>query len=318
MEYYCCSRGIEAVAVVYTQTLSTDFIVSEIEKMMDWQNDVLRQCFFAAAQNHKATADAPRGILEWVRQEQEKNNLDKKILERMTLVHDELVRVAGNVLKHSDESKPMTVELFDAFEHQCEAYVTQIRRLQQDLADSAVAVDTVTGLRTVAGMKNEIKREQDRFDRKGTAFSVAAIAVDNVEELLKKYDRRHQEVIFAHAAKVITRTIRSFDDAYYLGKGEFVLVLKHVEFMDACSVMDRLRHELEDTPVQLVNGDTVRVTGSFGIAEALQKESADSTIEHAKAALLDARGRGGNRVAEYRELSALAQYARDVAGGKKE
>ena len=161
-------------------------------------------------------------------------------------------------------------------------------------------------------MRADIKREQDRFDRKGTSFSIANIEVDGVEGLQQKFDRRNLDVIFANVAQVIARTVRSFDDAYYFGKGEYLVVLKHVEFMDACSVMDRLRGELENTPIFMPNGEKLRITASFGIAEALQRETPELAIEHAKSALNIAKSEGGNKVKEFLERSALEQYARDV------
>lgn len=299
------------MAVAYTQTLSVDMVLSEIEALEDWRNQIVRNKFYPESQTRETVVQAPSALLMWCRREMERNAIDRKIIDRMSLVYDELCKVAQQVV---DAPAPLPVDIYDSFERQVESYVTQIRRLQQDLADSAGAVDMLTGLRTVAGMRAELKREQDRFDRKGTPFSIAHVEIDKVEELKGSLDRRSLDAVYASVAQMIARTLRSFDDAYYMGSGEYLVVLKHVEFMDACSVMDRLRGEIESTPVMLPNGEQLRVTASFGISEALQREPADVAMDHAKAALLEAKGTGGNRVSEYRETSALEQYAKDIGG----
>lgn len=299
------------MAVSYAQVISTDMIVSEIETILDWRNEVMRQCFFPGSQTRPADANAPSAMLIWCRREADRGTVDRAVVERLVHAHDEMCKAARLMLDHCAGGAAPTLALYDGVENQCDNFINHIRRLQQDLADSSTAVDPVTGLRTIAGMRNDIKREQDRFDRKGTSFSIANIEIDNLEELSKKYDRRGMDLIYASVAQVVARTVRSFDDAYYLGKGEYILVLKHVEFMDACSVMDRLRGEIENNPVFMQTGEKLKVTASFGIAEAIQREKPDVCVGYAKQALMESKRGGGNRISEYREMSALAQFARD-------
>jgi len=297
------------MAVNYMQTLSIDMILTEIEALLDWQAEVLRQSFFPGSQAKPAEAYPPSALLMWCKKTSESGVIEHKVIDRMVVAHDELIKTAEKILGHGAVPTP---ELFDAFANQFEGYVTQIRRLHQDIADAGMAVDAVTGLRTVSGMRNDLKREQDRFDRKGTSFSVADIEIDGLADLTQKYDRRAMDAVFAGVAQMIARTIRSFDDAYFLGKGEYLVILKHVEFMDACAVMDRLRAEIETTQLPLLSGEKIKVTASLGISEALQRENPDVTLQNAKSALQEAKGEGGNRVHEHRETSALEQYAKDV------
>jgi diguanylate cyclase len=299
------------MAVSYTQTLSVDMIVTEIETLIDWRNQIVRQCFFPGSQTRAAEPQAVSTILMWCKRGGEAGTIDRKIVERMVLMHDELCRSARQMIDFCAGGKAPTLEVFDAFALQFDGFIAQIRRLHQDVADAGMAVDTVTGLRTASGLRNDLKREQDRFDRKGTPFSIADIEIDKVAEMAQKTDRRGMELVYSSVAAIIAKTIRSFDDAYFLGKGEYLVVLKHVEFMDACAVMDRLRAEISSSPVFLGN-DRVAVSVSCGICEALQRESPDIALQNAKTALQAAKGGGGNRVQEFREKSALEQYAKDV------
>lgn len=299
------------MAVTYTQTLSTEMIVSDLEVMTDWRANVIRQAFYPDAKTQNVSSEFQSQLLDWCRRESGRNALDQTLCERLAQTHAELCHAAKEFL---DAGSPPPVAKYDAFENQTESYVTLIRRLHQDLADTAGAVDMLTGLRTVAGLRNELRREQDRYDRKGTSFSIASLEIDRVDDLKSKHDRRAMDAIYAGFARHIAQTVRSFDDAYYLGSGEYLIVLKHVEFMDACAVMDRLRKEIEASNMALPNGEQVPVTASLGIAEAQQRSQVDHVLEHAKSARVKAREAGGNRVVEYHERSALEHYARDQRG----
>ena len=225
--------------LTYNQLLSTDMIVSEIEALLDWRHHILRQSIFLGAQVRDGDINAPAVLLTWCRKESEKGTVDKRIYERLFLVYEELCGTARHILEGTAGRVPLTLSLYDRFENQFEGYITQIRRLHQDISDMAVAVDPVTGLRTVAGMRGDLLREQNRFDRKGTSYSIASVEIDRLEKLQKAVDRKNMDIVYTSVGQIIARTIRSFDDVYFLGKGEYVVILKHVEFMDACAVMDR-------------------------------------------------------------------------------
>ncbi|MCK5519214.1 MAG: diguanylate cyclase [Alphaproteobacteria bacterium] len=295
------------MAVNYVQTLSSDMIVAEIESLVVWYAQILRHCFYSESLTSPVEIQPPVVLSEWCQQQAEKDEFDKKAADHLILVYNGLHEAARDCVS----VLPPLPDKFDLLTYNMEAYVTQLRRLQQDLVNAGMTVDTVTGLRTVSGMLDDMKREQDRFNRKGTSFSVANIEIDRLSELQVKYDRRNLDFIFAHLAQNIAKTVRSFDDAYYLGKGEYLVVLKHVEFMDACAVMDRLRNSIEITSVMLDKGEEVSITASFGVVEAVQKESVDLMLEHAKSALQKAKQAGGNRIHEFSEQSAFDVFVKD-------
>jgi GGDEF domain-containing protein len=198
------------MAVNYTNTLSTDLLISEISAMLEWRDDLLRRALYPAAMP-AAYARPESQLLAWCRKESERSGIDGKIISRLQLVFDDLMRLGDDVAGLNAGVLPP--EVFDRLSQQFNAYIDQVRRLHQDMADSAGAVDMLTGLRTVAGLRTELKREQDRFDRKGAPFSIASIEIDHLDRLQQAHDRRTVEAIFAGVAQTIGMAIRSFDDA---------------------------------------------------------------------------------------------------------
>jgi diguanylate cyclase (GGDEF)-like protein len=285
----------------------------EVEALLEWYDHVLRRVFFPDAVKQSIVIMPPAFVLQIYQKETEKTAVDKPGLERLTLIYDDLYKAAEKLIAEGASGEKPSLASYDSMSHLMESYIIHLRRVQKDIADAGMSVDSLTGLRTVSGMFFDLQKEQDRFDRKGTSFSIANLQIDRMQEIQERYERRAQDEIVAYIGKVIAKTIRSFDDAYYLGKGEYMVALKHVEFIDACSVMDRMRQEISGSHFSLGNGNKISLTLSFGIAEAMPREKVVVVIDHAKEALQSALKEGGNRIQEYLELSALGQYAREAS-----
>lgn len=298
------------MAVNYTSALSADLIVAEIEALGAWRDALLRRNLYGETANGGTPASVPpSNLLSWAERENERLGADRQSVARLQLIYDDLARLGVEL---AGQAQPLTADLYDRFAAQFAAYVAGMRQLYQEMSDKMGAVDPLTGLRTAAGLRAELKREQDRFDRKGTSFSLASVRIDDLAALQRDHHAAQLDAIYSGVARVIAGAIRSFDDAFYMGQGEYLVLLKHVEFMDACSAMDRMCADVAKTAQALPDGGRVDVTVSVGVAEAQEREQPDRVLELAKGARLQAEAAGGNRAQEYQEKSALEHYARDV------
>ena len=61
-------------------------------------------------------------------------------------------------------------------------------------------------------------------------------------------------------------------------------------------MVERLRNELQATPVALADGASLRMTVSFGVAQVDGEEALEATLERADRALYRAKEPGRNRV----------------------
>jgi diguanylate cyclase (GGDEF)-like protein len=215
---------------------------------------------------------------------------------KQTSISDTILAELEVLLEEMRAATPPKPEQYTSFIDRMEDYVVALRRAEQGVASAGGALDPVTGFRTT-GIEEDLKREQDRFDRKGAAFSVACIELDHQKE-------QGSDAAYAHLAKMIGKTVRSFDDAFYLGHGSFVVILKHLKFSEACAAMERLRRMIEDSKDS-------KITISCGVAEAVKMEASGFALEHAREALATARKEGGNRTREYHEISKLARYIQE-------
>lgn len=298
------------MALQYTGTLSSSMILSDMEAHADWHGQIIRRVFFPEESGHSTVALAPpMALIDWCKKEVKAGTLDSKVVDRFLVIHQEVVVSVEALLKQA----PPALAGFNSFERSFDAYIRALKRLEQDVLAVNISIDPVTGLRGVGGMWAELKRELDRRERKGEPFCLCAIEIDRLHDICMRFDRRGQEKIYTGVAKLLAASLRSFDDAYYLGKGEFLLCLKHVDLADAISVMERMRARIEQTPIPVGEGlDMLRVTVSIGISEPVPGEKVDIVVANVKEAMEQAKVEGGNRVEEFREVSPLGQYARDM------
>lgn len=273
-------------------TLSKREIVAEIEAVMEWHARLLRGFFYP-----EAGAPPP-----------EPPACPAALSEQLQLAYQQLHDHAKRL------STPPAQTQYDAVAASLKAYILALCRLQQEMPAAGAEKDPVTGLFLSEKIYADLKVEQERFERKGALFSVAVMAVDHVPELQARYDSGTQDLVYAHLAQIVSKTLRSFDDAYYAGKGEYFMTLKQVDFLDACAAVDRLQHEIVTTPFVLPEGKKVNVTVSFGIAEAIKQESSDLVLVHAQEALQAAQAAGGNCINEYREKSKLVRFTLEHQG----
>jgi len=300
------------MALQYASVLSSDMLLTDIEAHMEWFGHVMRVAFFPAdtvAENF----EIPTALVGWCIDAASKGDMDENAAAQLHRLHDELADESAKCIRLAREGTQMTLEVYNQVEHRLIAYIQQVRRLSEELAGSSMGLDPATGLRSVAGMKNEVARELDRRDRKGDPFCVCNLEIDAVPALMQQHGRRTMDEIYAHIGGMLMKSIRSFDDAYHLGRGEFVLSLKHIDILDACSVMDRIRDNISKAPVYLDGSfDPSYVTASFGVAEPVPGDKIDDIFNNAKRALKEAQREGGNRVMNWKEKSALQQYAHEV------
>lgn len=295
----------------HASVLTPDLIVQEMTSLTEWHAVFLRQCIFIDDHIFSTAPEPPSVIQAWCREEILEERADKKSLERLVQAYDEIKSIAQKMLSHARSSAPLTKDLYDLLTRNVDAYILQLSRLQKDSSGTGGTIDPVTGLRDATNLQQDLKKEQDRLDRKGTPFCIAQISLDNGGFIEEKYNRRTYNAVRAHLAKVSTKNLRSFDDAYDLGKAEYMLVLKHIDFKDAIMVSERIRDEVEKNAVHLPDGTKLDVTVSLGVVEAAEQEKVERTLDYAREAIAEAQRSGGNKIIEHRETSKLARFVQD-------
>jgi diguanylate cyclase (GGDEF)-like protein len=99
--------------------------------------------------------------------------------------------------------------------------------------------------------------------------------------------------VFAHLRE---RSVRDVDVAARWGGEEFLLVLPGTDADGAVQLAQRIRDYVEERTLLTPEGAVVKVTASFGVAEAQAETQSAQLVAAADAALYEAKRRGKNRV----------------------
>ena len=164
-------------------------------------------------------------------------------------------------------------------------------------------IDPLTGLGNRAMFVQRFEAEVCLRVRFNNPLSCILMDVDNFKEINDTWGHPVGDQVLKMIGKVISDLCRTEDVACRFGGEEFVIIAPHTNAADAEIFAERIRKILADTrfkpegmPVNPLFGDCIRVTASFGVAEATDLYDR-SMLQRADDAMYQAKQEGRNRVA---------------------
>ncbi|MEY4764342.1 MAG: hypothetical protein RI907_1015 [Pseudomonadota bacterium] len=178
---------------------------------------------------------------------------------------------------------------------QLEQQQQAIETLRRDMQDSQVR-DTVSGLYHRAHFDEQLRREADLSAREQREFALVAVAIDNLEEILRHHGPEGGERVVEALGRLLRAGTRAMDSPCRLGGDRFVVLLSGVGLATAHSRMEQLRRQCAQHIVPY-NGQQIPFTVSMGVASFPHTAGAiDDLMRAADRALASAREKGGNHI----------------------
>jgi diguanylate cyclase (GGDEF)-like protein/PAS domain S-box-containing protein len=164
----------------------------------------------------------------------------------------------------------------------------------QELIDAALT-DPLTGLHNRRGLEG--RSEALHFRPGGAPVTQVWIMVDidHFKRVNDTYGHEAGDEVLKAVAEALRSTARGADIVARFGGEEFVLVLPDTSAELAIRIAERLRLAIEGLSTN-VEGQVIRVTASFGVAQRAAQESQLEVLERADAALYASKNEGRNRV----------------------
>jgi two-component system cell cycle response regulator len=157
-------------------------------------------------------------------------------------------------------------------------------------------VDGLTGLANRRQAEDALANELSRADRFGGPLSVVIGDLDDFKAVNDDHGHPVGDSVLREFARALERSVRDVDVAARWGGEEFLLVLPGTDADGAVRLAQRIREHLEDLTLLTPEGVRVRVTASFGVAEAQADSRLAELVAAADAALYEAKRAGKNRV----------------------
>jgi diguanylate cyclase (GGDEF)-like protein len=153
-------------------------------------------------------------------------------------------------------------------------------------------IDNLTGIYNKGKFNSILKIELERSRRYGRPLSIILFDIDHFKKINDAFGHQAGDYVLKTLADIVSSNIRSTDFFARWGGEEFVILAPETDLEGAQILAEKIRKSIEEYPFENVG----KVTSSFGVTEAYEKDTADSFVKRADAALYKAKDKGRNRV----------------------
>lgn len=266
-----------------------------LDEHLRWIGQWHRAAFFHDGEGGERPS-APAAFAAWCGAASRDDLVHQPAVQKLASLHEQMHRQAKLVLLKASGGDTPTEAEYEAVIGRFEEFILQLRRMERAFGAAASGLDPLTGLRTRRGMQEALEREHNRFSRAGQPFCLALCDIDKFKGVNDTYGHDVGDRVLAATAAVISRGVRSFDEAFRMGGEEFLVCLKETGMGEGYAVIERLRIDLMQSPILLPDGRLIPITASFGLVEAQAELSVEELIVCADRALYQAKNSGRNRV----------------------
>ena len=257
-----------------------------------WFGEVMRTAFYStdAKQREGIVPPAIAPALEPHFQSINQTIPDQIFESEIYLAESTKKLLAGN--------KAPDADTFQKFWQAYEGMLGLLHRLEKDEVMAGSGIDPETGLRSAAVMLPDLERELERRARRGQPFCIALTRIDG-DENNKDPEKRKLAVI------CLKKTVRSFDDAYVTGQGDFLVSLKHADVNGGLKFSVRLNDALK-------RNENVNFTMSCCVAEPMPGDNMEELITNTRVDLNHIAQLGAGASGQYEDLSPLSRYVQSL------
>lgn len=298
-------------------TENWDMLIPVLEEHGTWFHDFIEHLFYFSDMPEIQVPQKPTSFAQWVVHANRDKTMQMEIVEKLNALHADLFKMSDMLSAQVKETgrKPGHKQ-FMSFMTVYEEFMIFVRRLEKDILTEGSGFDSFTGLRHKAMLTTDVKRELDRLARQGKNFCLSLARIDNFVMLQKNTKPDELTAYIKLVADLVKLSIRSFDDAYHMGNGEFTLCLKQTDVTGGISALERLRRELERQKITFRNDDghEVPLSMSCCIAEPVQGDDVITLLSDLRDDLQTAEELKTDTVLKYHELSPLQRFVKDGGG----
>jgi diguanylate cyclase len=297
------------MALEYKSLIGLEAIMPVLDEHVIWYGKLLRSYF----ENKPFNDAAPMVFSEWLVGAKAEKSISQDTAERVRRIHEGMVHAAHNFAAKSIEREQMPTSEYIEVSRHYEEFIQAMRQIELDQAVENSGFDEKTGLRALKLLQADISREMERRARRGNPFSLALIKINKFHE-----DCRGNEPLCApmirKIADQIKDSLRSFDDAYYLGEEYFLLSLKHADLLGSQAALSRLNQAITSAHIPTPHDPLEEVSISSVVSEPTPGDKLDDLLNNMKKDLEGINAKG--TVLQYNDISPLQRYLHSMTKDK--
>jgi len=208
------------------------------------------------------------------------------------LLHEEAYKLAH--ARHAN--REIEMEGYDAFIKHLSEYQQFVTTFRDNLIEIKGIFDPLTGLLGRQSLMLQLTKEQSLVGRGIHECAIVMMDIDHFKMVNDTFGHQGGDTALCYVAQLIRFNLRPYDSSFRYGGEEFLVCLPNTSSANAFLVMDRLREEIAEMPIDLPDGKEVSITISMGIAMMEPETTIEATIGKADFMLYSAKNNGRNRV----------------------
>ncbi len=182
--------------------------------------------------------------------------------------------------------------------HRLLASRLRLTRLNDEL-DRVARIDVLTEVHNRRHVEEALGAALSAARRHESSLSLLLLDIDRFKQFNDDHGHLGGDRALCHVASVIQASLRIEDILGRWGGEEFMVVLPGTDGQDAAMVAERLRQEIETSPIELSDGPPYKVTTTIGVV-AWTGQDTEELIRQADRALYEGKAAGRNVVKLYR------------------
>jgi diguanylate cyclase (GGDEF)-like protein len=155
--------------------------------------------------------------------------------------------------------------------------------------------DSLTRLFNRRYFDETLPRECERSSRYHRPLALIMLDLDHFKQLNDCYGHPAGDRVLHICGRLLKQSLRCNDIPCRYGGEELAIILPETSLNEATQIAERLCQQLAERKIDLPDGNTVKVTASFGVAGSQQTDS-NSLLAAADQALYQAKAGGRNQV----------------------
>lgn len=271
-------------------------LVTILEEYTEWFANIALYVSYNGEESVPENFTMPKSFTDWLETQDSKTIINPAIITPIVTMHNALISSVDILLNSLKEKQKPRHKDFIEFKNLFSSFLASIRRLEQDIALKNEGVDDLTGLRPSNLIKLDLDKEMERLSRNGNPFALMIVRID----MFDQYDDKSSMLKFV--AENIRKSVRPFDDAYYLEGKYFLLSVKHTDMVGAEAVMMRILHNL-----QFNEKNNQNVTVSSSISEPVVGDEVMGLLQNMKADL-EKHGSDKEVLLKFLDISPLERF----------
>ena len=246
------------------------FVILEgvLEDYSQWFSDIAVSMAYIETSSLPEGFSLPLSFREWVGKNQNSTEVNPNALKALSNAHYSMRVASERVIASLLEGQRPDYKTFVEFKDAYNLFLSQVHNQEDLKAGEESALD---GLRPLDDLQGDFDREMERLSRSGNPFVLSCVRIDGFSALTD------QDTSFHLTKDNIVRSMRPFDDVYYLGDGEFLLSLKHTDVVGGEVALVRIQRSLD-----IDESNTMKLSVSCCLSEPVTGDEVSVLIKNMK------------------------------------